>query len=50
MNETTGRKEIAENVVQAVFIAVATGLVGLGFQALQDAIEKRKQKDLTNAA
>lgn len=50
MNETTGRKEIAENVVQSVLIAVATGLVGLGFQALQAAVEKRKKDHATNAA
>lgn len=44
-NETQGRKEIAENVVQALLIATATGLVNLGLKAIEAQIEKQKKKN-----
>ncbi len=41
--DIAGRKEITENVVQAVIVATLTGLVGLGIKAIEAAIERRKK-------
>ena len=51
-HEITGRKEITENVVQALLVAAATGLVNgllsLGLKAVEAKLEKRKKNN--NAA
>lgn len=48
MNDTQGRKEIAENVAQAVLIAAATALVNLAVKTIEAKLEKREKNN--NAA